>query len=270
MSGDRSARYWLTPLGCAVIIAIGCGGGKTQDAAARPDAQPPMSQPVQLAEAPAATPTTGGGSASIKGILHFSGPVPTPEPIAMEADPVCQQKHPTPVVSDEVMVQNGLLKNAFVYLKEGVKGPFTPPTTPVVLDQNGCWYTPHISGIQAGQPLEITNSDQTMHNINAKPKANPPFNIAQAMPMKTTKTFSKPEVMVRFKCNVHPWMTAYLGVLEHPFFAVSGDDGSFTIANVPAGTYTVEAWHEKFGTQTQTVTVGEGEAKTVEFTFQAQ
>ena len=141
----------------------------------------------------------------------------------------------------------------------------------MTLDQRGCWYTPHIFGIQVGQPLDIINSDASLHNINAKPKINQPFNIAQPTKgMKTTKKFTKPEIGVTFKCNVHPWMHAYGHVLEHPFFGVTGDDGAFTLSGLPAGTYTVEAWHEKYGTQTQSVTVGSGESKSVTFTFKAQ
>jgi len=121
------------------------------------------------------------------------------------------------------------------------------------------------------QPFDIINSDATLHNINAKPTANTSFNIAQPVKgMKTTKKFTKPEIMVKFKCNVHPWMSAYAGVLDHPFFGVSDEQGAVTIAGLPAGTYTLEAWHETFGTQTQSVSVGDGETTSVEFTFKAQ
>lgn len=198
------------------------------------------------------------------------------KPINMDADPVCQQQHTSPVYSEDVVVNaNGALKNVFVYVnaeKSGmVRSALAAPTTPVVLTQSGCWYSPHVFGIQADQPLEIVNDDATLHNINAKPTVNQPFNVAQPVKgMKTTKKFAKPEVMVKFKCNVHPWMNAYAGVLTHPFFSVSGADGAFAITGLPAGTYTIEAWHEKYGTQTQTVTVGDGESKSLELTFKAQ
>ncbi|MBI3010751.1 MAG: carboxypeptidase regulatory-like domain-containing protein, partial [Candidatus Omnitrophica bacterium] len=156
-------------------------------------------------------------------------------------------------------------------VKSGASPAASAPTQPVTLDQNGCWYTPHVFGIQANQPLEIVNSDATLHNVNAKPTTNQPFNIAQPVKgMKTTKKFTKPEIMVKFKCNVHPWMSAYAGVVNHPYFAVSDEQGAFSITGLPAGTYELEAWHEKFGTQTQTLTVAEGETKQTEWSFRAQ
>jgi hypothetical protein len=228
---------------------------------------------MQLAEAPAgAQPAAAAGSASIRGSVKFSGTAPAREKVKMDADPECKKQHPEAVLSEEVVVNdNGTLKNVFVYVKEGLGGSYPAPTTPVTLDQKGCWYQPRVFGIQLNQPLEIVNSDPSMHNVNAKPAVNQPFNIAQpTQGMKTAKKFAKPEAGVKFKCNVHPWMTAYGHVLAHPFFSVSGPDGAFAIAGLPAGSYVLEAWHEKYGTQTQNVTVGDGESKTAEFAFTAQ
>jgi plastocyanin len=151
---------------------------------------------------------------------------------------------------------NGL-QNAFVYVKDGLGDrKFSPPQTPVVLDQKGCKYMPHVFGVQVGQTVTIVNSDPTLHNVHAVPKANSEFNFGQAVKgMKTNRVFDKPEVMVPFRCDVHGWMAAYGGVLSHPYFAVSNADGSFEIKGLPAGTYTVEVWHERLGTQTTTVTV---------------
>lgn len=189
----------------------------------------------------------------------------------MAADPVCQQQHTEPVYSEAVVVNdNGTLRHVFVYVKEGVTGSFPAPSEPVVIDQAGCQYAPHVAGIQVHQPLEIVNSDATLHNVNVKPTLNRPFNIAQPVQgMKMTKQFTKPEVMVTFKCNVHPWMNAYLGVLEHPFFSVSDEQGAFAIAGLPPGTYVLEAWHETYGSQAQDVTVTEGQTTEIEFTFSA-
>jgi plastocyanin len=180
--------------------------------------------------------------------------------------------HTTPVNTEFVVVgEGGGLANAFVYLKSGVQGDFPPPSEPVVLDQQGCQYVPHVIGIQVGQPLEIVNSDETLHNIHAMGKANKEFNIGQPVKgLKTQRTFDAVEVMVPFKCDVHKWMNSYAGVLDHPFFAVSGADGSFTIDGVPPGSYTVEVWHEKLGTKEMNVTVAEGATADANFTLAAQ
>jgi plastocyanin len=147
---------------------------------------------------------------------------------------------------------------------------FDTPTTPVVLDQKGCRYTPHVFGVRTGQPVLIVNSDPTMHNVHAMGSVNQEFNFAQAFQgLKNTKTFTAQEVMVPFRCNVHSWMSAYGGVLNHPYFAVTANGGTYELKNLPAGTYTIEAWHEKFGTRTETVTIGVKESKSVSFTFGA-
>ena len=211
------------------------------------------------------------GSASITGTVDVTGNIPAPVKIKMAADPACAQAHKDAVNVQDIVANNGKLQNALVYVKEGVSGTFPAPAETVKLEQNGCLYSPHVFGIQAGQKLEIINDDATLHNINCQAKTNKKFNIAQPTKgMKSTKMFEQPEVPVPFKCNVHPWMTAYAGVFSHPFFAVSGPDGSYTIKGLPAGTYTVEVWHEKLGTQTQKVTVADGESKQVAFSLAAK
>jgi len=260
----------MTTLVVAVAVLIGCGG-RPQDASAKTDSQPDAAPPMQLAQAPASAQLASGGG-SVQVSVKFSGTAPARTKVKMDADPVCQQQHTTAVESEEVVVNsNGTLKNAFVYVKEGATGTFPTQATPATLEQSGCWYYPRVFGLQVNQPLDIINSDATLHNVNAKPSANTPFNIAQPVKgMKTSKKFAKPEIMVKFKCNVHPWMSAYAGVLDHPFFGVSDEQGAAVIKGLPEGTYTIEAWHETFGAQTQSVSVAEGETKSIEFTFTAQ
>ena len=188
----------------------------------------------------------------------FAGQAPAVEKIKTDADPNCKMVHPDGITPDEVIVNtNGTLKNVFVYVKDGLSGKtFEAPKNAVVFDQHGCQYNPKVFGIQVGQPLEIVNSDDTLHNVHALPNNSPQFNLGMPIKgMKMKKTFTKPEVMVKIKCEVHPWMRAYAGVVDNPFYGVTGDDGSAEIKNLPAGEYTLEAWHEKYGAQTQKITV---------------
>jgi hypothetical protein len=191
----------------------------------------------------------------------------------MAGDPQCARLHGNqPVSSEEFVVgpQNEV-KWVFVYVKEGVRGTFNPPPQPMVLDQKGCIYRPHVFGLMVGQTLEVLNSDPLLHNVHAFPKKNRPFNVGQPLQGKKDRfTFDVPEVMIPIKCDVHTWMVAYCGVLPHPFFAVTGSDGRYTIRGLPPGTYTLEAWHERLGTRTQTVTVRAGETVTVNFILERQ
>lgn len=206
----------------------------------------------------------------ITGKVAFTGTAPEMSVLDMNADPYCAGAHAEPVKSEEVVVNpNGTLKNVFVYVKIGLEGKtFEVPATPAVIDQKGCHYEPHVFGMQVGQPLQIINSDSTLHNVHGMPKETAEFNLGMPIQgMKLDRKFDKPEVMVKFKCDVHPWMNAYIGVLTHPHYAVSGEDGTYKISNLPAGKYTLEAWHEKYGTSLQEVTVDEAAPATVDFTF---
>ncbi len=176
-----------------------------------------------------------------------------------------------PALSEEVVVNSGMLKNVFVYISAGITGTYERPKIPVFIDQKGCAYEPHVFGMQAGQPLVIKNSDDTLHNIHALPNTNEEFNKGQpAGSADLKKTFTNPDVMVKFKCDVHPWMTAYVGVLEHPFFSVTGVDGSFTIGGLPAGDYELTAWHEKYGTAMQRIRLGGLDVREIDFKYTPQ
>lgn len=205
------------------------------------------------------TSTTFAGTLS--GKVGYQGRKPPQRPLKMDADQGCMKKHSSPVFSETVVVNdNDSLRNVFVYVKEGLPAKDWPaPSEPVVMDQNGCQYSPHVMGVQVGQTFRVKNSDGLLHNVHALPKINSSFN--KAMPATVTEadyTFDKPEFMFKIKCDVHPWMGAWVSVMEHPFFAVTGDDGSYTLEGLPDGTYTIEAWHEYstgFPAQTAKVTV---------------
>jgi len=221
------------------------------------------------ARAPHVTQSAG----SITGQVKFTGAKPANAKIDMSEEPKCAEKHKTAPTAETVVGQPSALANVFVYVKSGLPADYksTTPPTPVVIDQDGCQYKPHVFGLQVGQPMEIRNSDPVLHNIKAKATKNRPFNISQPTAgMKTPRTFSTAEVMVALECNVHGWMNAFVGVLPHPFFTVTGNDGSFSIKDLPPGTYTLEAWHEKYGVQTATVTLSGNKWGTTQFTFAAK
>jgi hypothetical protein len=235
---------------------------------------------TSVPETPAAVPAPPSRSVdaatagSIAGKVTFTGTPPAAERLRLESDPACVQGAAPNPVSDAILVgDGGALRNAFVHVKSGLDPAygFPIPAEPAVLDQQGCRYMPRVLGLRAGQSMEIVNSDPTFHNVHALPKANQEFNHGQQVKgQRTRRLFAKPEVMVRFKCDVHGWMAAWVGVVAHPFFAVTSADGTFTLAGVPPGTYTVEAWHERFGTRSAEVTVGDRQAATVAFAFAAE
>jgi plastocyanin len=228
--------------------------------------------PPAAAEA-AASPDMSAAGGTITGKVKFTGTAPRNPAIDMSEEATCKAKYSsTPTEENVVSGPANALGNVFVYVSAGVPAgqTFTAPASAVVLDQNGCRYHPHVFGAMVGQNIEIKNSDPVLHNIKAIAKKNRPFNVSQPNAgMTKMVTFAQPEVMVNLECNVHGWMHAYLGVRPDPFYAVSGPDGSFTITGLPPGTYTLEAWHEKLGTQTATVTIAGTESKTANFTFAA-
>jgi hypothetical protein len=243
--------------GLVVAASVSCGGG-TKDAA---KGGPP----------PGAMRVDGSKAGSLSGRVMLDGTAPANPPIKMSADPFCISHNPDGAELENFIVANGGLENVFVYVKDGLGNYyFDTPAEPVKLEQQGCRYRPHVLGLRTGQPLEISNSDETMHNVHAMPASNREFNVGPALQHQVAKrTFTTSEVMIPFKCDVHGWMRAYIGVLDHPYFAVTHDGGKFEIKGLPAGTYTVEAWHEKLGTQTQKVTLAEKQAAELTFTFKA-
>jgi hypothetical protein len=259
-----SRRLDPSIVACLVMVAVtslaGCGGGD-QSASPAPGAPVPgTAKPTDTADGPGV----------ITGTAMFQGTAPKPRPLPTESDPLCK---PEPGATSEVLLVgpgNGL-QNVFVYVKDGLGSRTYPvPSEPVMLDQKGCRYIPHVFGIQVGQTLRVTNSDPALHNVNSSPKNNKGFNFGQPAGVPAaTRVFDKPEVGVPFRCDVHNWMNAYAGVVSHPFYAVTKADGSFEITGLPAGTYTVEAWHEQLGTRTQSVTVDGKTAAKAAFTFAA-
>ena len=257
----RLRNAWV--LGAALAVATAaCGGGSSNTGT------------------PAAAPAAAGGqkvdpatTGTVTGTVSLDGTAPKNEAIKMNADPVCLREAKGTQLQETYMVgaDGKALANVFVYVKDGLGNyVFDTPTEPAKIDQKECRYHPHVFGMRVGQPLEILNSDPTLHNIHAMPKANQEFNNGQPIQgMKMTHTFTAKEVMVPFKCDVHGWMNAYVGVLDHPYYAVTKEDGKFELKDLPAGTYTIEAWHEKLGTQTSSVTIAAKETKDVPFTFKA-
>jgi plastocyanin len=258
-------RKWIWLFTAVMVLAlVGCGKKEEETST--------ESQPAATA-GPPPTPIDQATVGEVTGKISFEGAKPKQQRIMMDQDPVCVQKHGgNPVFAEDGEVNgDGTLANAFVYVKAGAeKYTFAPPADPVVLDQDGCMYKPHVLGIMAGQTLKIVSSDATTHNIHPMPKDNREWNMSQApgaAPIE--QKFARPEIMVPIKCNQHPWMRAWIGVSSNPFFAVSGSDGTFTIKGLPPGDYTIEAWTATFGTQEQKVTIGAKETKTVDFKFKA-
>ena len=254
----------------AVTLVVACGKGR--EAASHEDEGEDDEQPAATAStsaAPAAAPVVSADAATINGLVKFEGTPAKPPALQMSADPFCQSQHAAPVTDEEVVVgPAGELANVILWIKHAPSAP--PPQTAALLDQKGCQYIPHVQAIQVNQPLQIRNDDNTLHNVHAMPSVNSQFNEGQPVQgMVSTKKFDKPEpAPFKVKCDVHPWMGMHIAVFNHPFFAVTGDEGTFEIKGLPPGKYTVEAWHEKFGNMTAAVEVTSGATKEADFTFE--
>jgi plastocyanin len=252
----RAVRLPLLPavLAGAVLAGVACGGSSSS--------------------APAATASTvvdPSTAARISGRVRVDGPAPTDDVVRIDADKHCVSLNGSDQLPSGAIVlgPGQALQHVFVYVKSGLeKTTFPIPNEPVVVDQQKCRYVPRVLGVRVGQPLQIRNGDPLLHNVRSASDINQPFNQGQPVQgMVFNHTFTTREVMVPLKCDVHAWMHAWVGVLEHPYFAVSGEAGTFTLPDLPPGTYTLEAWHERLGTREQQVTVGPKDTKDVEFTF---
>src|SRR3989475_2963429 len=261
----RLRNVWIGTVAVALAASVvACGGGGPSNKSAEPSAP---------AGTPAGQKVDTSTAGTVAGTVTVEGTVPKNDAIKMNADPVCVKENKDPQFQTTYVVGSDgkSLGNVFVYIKDGLGNYiYDTPTEKATIDQKQCRYHPHVFGVRTNQPIEIINSDPTLHNIHAMPKGNSEFNTGQPIQgMKMTHTFDKPEVMVPFKCDVHGWMNAYVGVLDHPYYAVTKDDGKFELKDLPAGTYTIEAWHEKLGATPQSVTLGPKETKEITFSFKA-
>ncbi|HXY50728.1 MAG TPA: carboxypeptidase regulatory-like domain-containing protein [Terriglobales bacterium] len=211
------------------------------------------------------------GAASIAGRVTLDGPAPRLAPLRMSSDPACAKMHPAPATNEDILASgDGGLQNVLVFVSEGLTGrSFEIPQEPAVLEQKGCMYGPHLLAMQANQKLEIVNHDSTTHNIHPLPANNREWNKAEVPGAEVEETFSREEIAIPVKCNLHPWMRGYIAVLKHPYFAVTSADGSFRLPDLAPGEYTIEAWHEKLGTATKKITVAPGQAQRLELVFHA-
>ena len=242
---------------CIALGIFGCSKKESDDSA-----EPP--EPTAVVD-----PSTAG---SISGTVRLEGAPPTFKAIDMSAEAACVQANPSPVVPPIVVTgAHGALANVVVYVKSGLGSyRFDVPSTPVALDQKGCMYEPRILAVMKRQTFEVHNEDPTIHNVHAMPRENRPWNKSEPVgdpPIEAN--FPKPELAIWIACNIHPWMRAYMFVFANPYFAITPKTGEFELKGIPPGTYVIEAWQERFGTQDQTVTLGPKESKTIDFVFHA-
>lgn len=211
-------------------------------------------------------------AASITGTVTLDGAPAAVGPINMDSEPDCVQQGSAPVVPPTAITgENGGLANVVVYVKDGLGSyRFDPPNDPVVLDQKGCMYEPHVFALMTNQKLLVRNLDATVHNVHSMPRLNPESNQAQrAKGLSLEMRFPHAEIAIPFMCNVHPWMRGFAFVFDHPYFAVTSKSGAFELHHLPPGTYTIEAWQETFGTERQTVKLEAKESKTISFRFES-
>ncbi len=269
---SKRVKFWLCLLAVVSLLAlsVACSRGNDDDIAEEDGTEStggPKGTPYQ----------TSGNEGTVTGKVAFNGAAPATQPIDMNADAACASKNPN-AIAETALVKDGKLQNVFIYIKDGTTADgkkitglsFPVPSEPAKLDQNGCHYLPHVLGVRAEQAFVVTNSDPTSHNVNVQGKSNPPWNTSQgpnAAPI--NQKFVRAETLIPIKCNQHPWMKAYVGVLNHPFFAVSAEDGSFTIKNLPPGKYNLVAWHERYGEKNMEINLAAKGTATADFAYDA-
>jgi len=238
------------PAVALLVLLAGCGGDEM------PTRPPP-------------TPLDPASTGTITGTVTFAGPPPPMGTLNMASEPQCTAAHRGPVPTGDALVKDGKVENAFVWIEDGLGSRVFPqPTAPVVVDQKGCVFTPRVVGAQTGQPIRFVNSDPMLHNVHSTPSEAKGWNVSLAKQgVEREVRVAKPEVMIPLRCDVHPWMRGWIGVLDHPYFAVTGPDGKFALPFVPAGEYVVASWHERFGRREARVTVGAKETKEVAFAY---
>jgi plastocyanin len=244
----RKGRKVQAGAALLAVLAAACGGG---------------AEPLEVVDYTAVP----AGTAVLTGVVSYAGEVPELRTLRMEADAACRDFYSSPIKTQDLVLGDGnTLANVFLRVTEALNRP--APAEPAVIDQQGCLYTPRVSGVMVGQPFRVLNSDKIMHNVHSLSKANKRFNRAMPAELEHIQyTLTREELMLRLKCDVHPWMTAYVAVMTHPYFDITGADGRYTISGLRAGSYEVEAWHERLGTQRATVTVADAETSTSDFTF---
>lgn len=257
LRGLRTAL--LSLMGLLLIGLLACGGGAEEGTATEGAVADVTAEGMEAT-----------GSASITGNIIYEGEIPRLRPIDMSSEPTCAAKHEGGAEPQVLVLGEGnSLANVLVTVQRGYReGDWKVPSEPVTLDQEGCRYEPHVLAVRAGQTVKILNSDGILHNVHALPEKNQEFNMGMPATLEETETvFETPEDPFRVKCDVHGWMNAYIAVLDHPFFAVTDEGGTFTISGLEPGEYEIQAWHERLGTQTATVAVAENESKAQDFTF---
>ncbi|MCW5893095.1 MAG: hypothetical protein KIT14_21480 [bacterium] len=242
--------FMLAALTASMLLGCGGGGGDARSAAP-------------------ATPLDPATTGTIVATVAFDGTPPAMQELTMGSFADCKQMHPGAILAGDMLVQDGKVRNAFVWIEDGLGDRvFATPAEKVVMDQQGCLYVPRVAGAQIGQPVEFLNGDAMLHNVHGTPKENSGWNVALSRKgAERTLTFDKPEIMISIRCDLHPWMQGWLGVVGHPYFGVSGADGAVTLQDVPAGDYTVGVWHERFGRRTAKVTVAPQQTASTTFTL---